>query len=106
MAEVGVEGYYADLRRSIKIYYLQNGETIEVASSRIDTPVAEKFDPASVEAAVREAQAGGPAYTYKGFCRKIMAAGCPGYLVSILGRRVVYFGRTAETHVEHFPTAK
>jgi hypothetical protein len=32
-----------------------------------------------------------------------MAAGCAGYIVSFLGRRVVYFGRTAETHVEHFP---
>ena len=25
-----------------------------------------------------------------------------GYIVSFLGRRALYFGRTAETHVEHF----
>lgn len=31
------------------------------------------------------------------------AAGFEGYLVSLPGRRAVYFGRTAETHVEHFP---
>jgi len=31
------------------------------------------------------------------------AAGCAGYLVSFLGRRVLYFGRSAGTHVEHFP---
>ena len=35
--------------------------------------------------------------------RKVMAAGCAGYMVSFLGKRVLYFGRTAETHVEHFP---
>jgi hypothetical protein len=42
-------------------------------------------------------------YSYVAFCEKAKAAGCAGYLVSFLGRRVVYFGRTAETHVEHFP---
>mgnify|MGYP000402610447 CR=1 FL=1 len=34
---------------------------------------------------------------------KAKAAGCAGYMVSFLGKRVVYFGRTAEVHVEHFP---
>ena len=32
-----------------------------------------------------------------------MAAGCAGYLVSFPGRRVLYWGRTAHTHVEMFP---
>ena len=62
------------------------------------------FDAAAIERAVRQAQAG--ALHYKAFCETVMAAGCPGYLVSILGRRVVYFGRTAETHIEHFPAGK
>jgi len=35
---------------------------------------------------------------------QVKAAGCAGYLVSFLGRRVVYYGRSAETHVEHFPS--
>jgi hypothetical protein len=26
-----------------------------------------------------------------------------GYLVSFPGRRVLYFGRTGETHAEHLP---
>jgi len=33
----------------------------------------------------------------------VVAAGCTGYLVSFPGQRAVYFGRTGETHVEHFP---
>jgi uncharacterized protein YbcV (DUF1398 family) len=52
---------------------------------------------------VREAQDNAPGYTYAGFCAKVEAAGCAGYMVSFLGKRVVYFGRTAQTHVEHFP---
>jgi hypothetical protein len=32
-----------------------------------------------------------------------MAAGCAGYIVSFLGKQALYYGRTAETHVEHFP---
>lgn len=55
-------------------------------------------------AAIREAQALVPGYTYKGFCAKARAAGCAGYIVSFLGR-AVYFGRTAETLTEPFPTS-
>jgi uncharacterized protein YbcV (DUF1398 family) len=66
--------------------------------------VAAAFRANVVEQAVREAQANTPGYTYVGFCAKVKAAGCAGYMVSFLGRRVVYFGRTAETHVEHFPS--
>lgn len=102
LAEAGVEGYYADFRRSTKTYYLPEGESIEVAATDPDVRIAPALDAARVEAAVRQSQAG--AHTYQAFCEKVMAAGCSGYLVSLLGRRVVYFGRTAETHVEHFPT--
>ena len=63
-----------------------------------------------VRAAIREAQKLVPGYTYAGFCAKVMAAGCAGYIVSMLGRRVLYFGRTetsdascAEIHVELLP---
>jgi uncharacterized protein YbcV (DUF1398 family) len=104
LKEAGVEGYYTDLRRSIRIYYLPTGESIEIVAAEVGVNVAEAFDAKSVEAAVRQAQAG--TITYKTFCEKVMVAGCSGYIVSLLGRRVVYFGRTAETHVELFPAAK
>lgn len=32
------------------------------------------------------------------------SAGCAGYIVSFIGRRVLHLGRTAETHIEHFPS--
>ena len=54
-------------------------------------------------AQVKWAQANPPEYSYSAFCKNVKAFGCAGYIVSFSGRRVLYFGRTAETHVEHFP---
>ena len=56
-----------------------------------------------MEAAIRAVQGG--RLDYKGFCERILAAGCVGYHVSLAGRRCVYYGRTGETHVEMFPGA-
>lgn len=70
---------------------------------RLPVPVAAAFDTAGVQAAIREAQQMVPGYTYPGFCRKVMAAGCAGCIVSFSGRRALYVGRTAETGVEDFP---
>ncbi len=66
-------------------------------------PVAERFDASVVKEAIHEAQALVTGYTYKGFCAKVAGAGCAGYLVSFIGRRVLYYGRTGETHTEYFP---
>lgn len=99
----GFEGYTVDYRRGVSTYYLPDGDSVEVPHPGDHPPVAAAFQAALVEAAVREAQTLAPGYTYAGFCRKAAAAGCAGYIVSFPGRRVVYFGRTAELHVEHFP---
>jgi len=56
--------------------------------------------------AIREAQQMIPGYSYNKFCAKVMDAGCAGYLVSLIGKRVVYYGRTGEIHTEHFPGSK
>jgi uncharacterized protein YbcV (DUF1398 family) len=102
LTESGFDGYAVDFRHSIRSYYLPNGETTALEMER--TPaVAERFDAAAIKAALREAQALVPGYTYKGFCAKVVAAGCAGYVVSLLGKRVLYYGRTGETHTEYFP---
>jgi uncharacterized protein YbcV (DUF1398 family) len=101
LSEAGVEGYYADLRGSRNTYYLMDGRSIDVATEPSHVPVAAPFDAVTVENAVRLSQAG--AHSYRQFLDMVKAAGCAGYLVSLPGRRVVYFGRTAESHVEHFP---
>jgi uncharacterized protein YbcV (DUF1398 family) len=99
----GFEGYDIDFRRGTSTFFQANGETVQLAMRTLVAPVAATFNAADIERAVREAQTKAPGYTYAGFNAKVQAAGCAGYMVSFLGQRVVYFGRTAETHVEHFP---
>jgi uncharacterized protein YbcV (DUF1398 family) len=99
----GFESYAIDFRRASATYYLPDGDSIVLPTHRGEVPIADTLDVASVQAAIREAQQLVSGYTYAGFCAKVMAAGCAGYIVSFIGRRAVYFGRTGETHVEHFP---
>lgn len=106
LTEAGLDGYTVDYRRSTRTYYMPSGEALELATKPTRESVAAQFDVASIEAAIREAQTMAEGYTYAGFCEKAVAAGCAGYLVSLIGRRVLYFGRTGEIHVEYFPGAK
>lgn len=100
----GFDGYLVDYRGVSQSFYLPDGESLTLDLPHASAPVAAAFDAAEVERLVRWAQANPADYSYVAFSDKAVAAGCAGYLVSFLGRRVVYFGRTAETHVEHFPS--
>ena len=100
----GVEQYHADLYRAEKTYYMPNGKSAVVPCAAIKRNAAENFSAAGVEAAVRAIQ--GRKIDYKEFCELIAAAGCVGYFVSIAGRRAVYYGRTCDSYVEPFPSAK
>lgn len=103
LIEAGFESYLVDFRRAVAVYYLPDGQGIDLSCQGSTTAIAADFDVAAIRAAIGEAQALAPGYTYKGFCDKVKRAGCAGYMVSFPGRRAVYFGRTAETHVEMFP---
>ena len=102
LAAAGVERYHADLQRHEKVYYMPDGRSHAVASRPVEEPVAMAFSATGVAAAVGAAQA--VTIQYGEFCRRIQRAGCVGYFVSMSGRRAVYFGRSSECHVEHFPT--
>lgn len=104
LAEAGVERYHQDFSRSERTYYLPDGESEVVRDKSTGAIPAAAFSASGVKAAVRATQAGATAY--KEFCRQVMEAGCVGYLVSIAGRRVVYYGRTGDMHVEYFPGAR
>ena len=103
LREAGVERYLADLVRDDKTYYRPDGQSCVVSGRPVGRVPAVEFDAAGVEAAIRASQA--RAIDYGEFCRRVVDAGCVGYVVSLLGRRAVYFGRTGETHVEPFPPA-
>ncbi len=103
LIENGFESYRVDYMRHTATYYLTDGDSVELPTQRHALSIGKAFDVAAVQAAIKEAQQQVEGYTYHGFCDKVMAAGCAGYIVSFLGKRALYFGRTAETHVEYFP---
>jgi uncharacterized protein YbcV (DUF1398 family) len=100
----GFEGYTVDYRRNTQTFYLPDGDSLVLDIPQPSVPVTAGFDTGEMERLVRWAQANPADYSYAAFSEKAKAAGCAGYLVSFIGRRVVYFGRTAETHVERFPS--
>lgn len=105
LSAAGFESYSIDFRRNAACYFLPSGETAEFPTHDTGTAVAPRFNIPALRDAIRDAQDMVPGYTYEGFCHRAKAAGCAGYLVSFPGRRVLYHGRTGETHTEHFPGA-
>ncbi len=101
LTSAGVEQYHADLWRSEKTYYLSSGASYVVPAAPVTGAPATDFSAPSIAAAIRASQA--QQISYKTFCERIADAGCVGYHVSLVGRRVVYFGRTGENYVEPFP---
>ena len=57
-----------------------------------------------VKATIKKIQAG--EINYNTFSEEIIQAGCCFYIAYLSGRRVIYFGREGEFHIEHFPGAK
>jgi uncharacterized protein YbcV (DUF1398 family) len=104
LVAAGVERYHTDLLRGSKTYYLPNGESELVAGDPMTDAVATEFSASGVAAAVKTIQAG--KIQYKEFCRRIAQSGCVGYIVSIAGKRAVYYGRTGDSYVEWFPGAR
>lgn len=104
LISAGVERYHADLVRSEKTYFLPSGESRVIPNDEIGRVPAAEFSAPSVEAAVRAIQKG--EINYRAFCERVMDAGCVGYHVSLAGRRVIYYGRTGDNHIEYFPGAK
>ncbi len=103
LAQNGFEGYLMDFRAHQATYYASDGDTASFPTPASEAEIGEDFDVAAVKTSIQKAQANGANYTYRGFVHEIKSAGCAGYIVSIAGERVVYFGRTAEMHTEHFP---
>jgi len=99
----GFDGYLVDFRQGSITYYLTDGDMVQLKAGHVGRPVAKRFDADVIRQAIRGAQQLVAGYTYAGFCKMVTDAGCAGYFVSFAGKRVLYFGRTAETHTEFFP---
>lgn len=101
LADAGTALYHADFLRAETTYYLTNGESLVVALQLPPEPLAARFDTAGVAAAVQASQQEGIAYV--DFLQRALRAGCCGYSVYILGRRVMYLGIEGDVHIEYFP---
>lgn len=99
----GLESYAVDFRRATTTYFAADNTSIEFSNHSSPPDISARLDNAALAEAIGEAQRLVPGYTYKGFCLKAKAAGCAGYLVTLSGRRAVYFGRDGAVHTEHFP---
>lgn len=101
LVRAGVESYGVDYRARRSTYVLPNGDTLDMPTPMPDVAIAQDFDAAALQAAIRGAQQG--EVMYPEFKKLSRQAGCVGYTVWVAGRHVSYFGRKGETHVERFP---
>src|SRR5580692_12154988 len=104
LLEVGVESYFVDFATKQKTHYLSDGTTHTVPMILEPGPIAAEFDSAALVTAIRGAQA--DTVRYPEFVKRSTAAGVIGYWAFLTGKRVIYFGRKGEQHVEEFPKPK
>jgi uncharacterized protein YbcV (DUF1398 family) len=103
LMQAGVESYHADYRQPSTTYYLPTDENVSLVLEVPEVQIAEQFDKAALQDAIRGAQRGD--VKYRQFMELSMKAGCIGYFVWIKGRHVTYYGRKGEVHIEPFPDA-
>jgi uncharacterized protein YbcV (DUF1398 family) len=101
LIEVGVESYFIDLARGSATYYMPNGETHSECLSPLPGNIAQDFSLSDLRTAIRMAQT--DQIRYPEFLRRSIAAGTVAYWAYLTGKRVIYFGRKGEFHLEEFP---
>jgi uncharacterized protein YbcV (DUF1398 family) len=104
LLEVGVESYFCDLATGTETFYMGDGQTHLEKMTLPLSPVAEGLSSAELIAAIRRAQT--DTIRYPEFMKRASAAGVIAYWAFLTGRKVIYFGRQGEFHVEEFPQAK
>ncbi len=104
LLEAGVESYLVDFAAAQKTHYLADGTTVTMPMILEPGPIAPEFDDGALVAAIRGAQA--DTVRYPDFVKRSTAAGVIGYWAFLSGRKVIYFGRKGEQHIEEFPKPK
>jgi uncharacterized protein YbcV (DUF1398 family) len=100
----GVESYFCDLALGGETFYTRDGLTHVEKMILPLAPVAEEFSSIEVAAAIRAAQA--DTIRYPEIVKRLRAAGTVGYWAFLTGKKVIYFGRKGEQHIEEFPQTK
>jgi uncharacterized protein YbcV (DUF1398 family) len=104
LSEIGVESYFVDLAAHHETLYMSDGQTHAQSLTLPRAPVAAEFSSADVIAAIRGAQT--DTIRYPEFMQRAAAAGVIAYWSFLAGKKVIYFGRKGEMHIEEFPRTK
>ncbi|BDA77358.1 hypothetical protein LPTSP3_g02880 [Leptospira kobayashii] len=96
-----IESYHVDFVRAENRYYTAQGENhLEPVPHQFPS-AAKEFSAEAVSATIKKVQAG--KINYREFIDEVTSAGCIYYIAYLSGKRVIYFGREGEFHIEHFP---
>ena len=105
LLETGVEYYHVDYVALQKTYYSASGEVIKAPINYEGLPsVAIELNVEALRAAIVDSQQNGQ--HYYDFTKRAMSAGVQGYIAFLRGKRVTYWGRGGDQHIEWFPGAK
>jgi uncharacterized protein YbcV (DUF1398 family) len=100
-----VEYYHVDFAAcSITFYGPSGGVVVAPLLLRDLSPVADSLHGAELQAAIADSQKHGQSFPV--FCDRATRAGVQGYFAFLRGKRVTYFGRQGDHHVEWFPGAQ
>lgn len=101
----GVEYYHVDYASlQFHFYGTEGGVVVVPLLLGALQPIAPQLDKAALRAAIVDSQQNGQ--KFRDFSRRAVEAGVAGYFAFLSGKRVVYFGRQGDQHVEWFPGAK
>lgn len=102
LIEEGVEYYHVDYVTRQFTFYNGEGDVVIAPLSMDSLPtVASDFDVEALRAAIMDSQQHGQKFAT--FSVRAVEAGVHGYYAFLRGKRVTYFGRTGDQHVEWFP---
>jgi len=101
----GVESYHVDLLRNEFRCYTGSGGSLVTSVPLVHDEVAPAFSAEKLEIINKRVQAG--EWSFSDFVRESTAtAGCAYYVVYLKGKKVRYFGRDGDEHVQHLPGSR
>lgn len=105
LLSANVEYYHVDYVGMKKTFYSVGGGAVVAPINYEGLPsVASEFSLEALRANILDSQQNGQ--HYRDFTRRAMEAGVQGYFAFLRGKRVTYFGRQGDQHIEWFPGAR
>jgi len=101
---VGIESYFVDFASGRETLYATDGSTHTEELRLPHHAIAAELSAADIRAAIRGAQT--DTIRYPEFVKRATASGVIAYWAFLTGKRVIYFGRQGDIHIEEFPRAE